>query len=49
MLDDRFIYSHRSAIVNKDRIRIYDKKNKLILFDDGSNINLVSTKFNKNY
>lgn len=49
MLDDRFIYSHRSAIVNKERIRIYDKKNKLILFDDGSNINLVSTKFNKNY
>ena len=45
LLDDRFVYSYRSCIVNTDRIKIYDKTNKIIIFDNGDKINLVSSRF----
>lgn len=45
MLDDRFEYSHRACIVNKDRIREFDKSNKTIIFDDDTSIDIVSTRF----
>lgn len=45
LLDDRFVYSYRSCIVNTDRIKIYDKTNKTIIFDNEDKINLVSSRF----
>lgn len=45
LLDDRFVYSYRSCIVNTDRIKIYDKTNKTIIFDNDDKINLVSSRF----
>lgn len=45
LLDDRFVYSYRSCIVNTDRIKIYDKTNKIIIFDNNDKINLVSSRF----
>lgn len=41
-LDDRFVLSHRSCIVNKDRITKVDWKNNIIYFNDDVNIDLIS-------
>ena len=35
-LSDNFVYSHRSCIVNKDRIRMIDFRNRVITFDNES-------------
>jgi len=49
LLDNDFVYSHRACIVNVDRIKIYNKKEHIILFDTGDNINLVSSRFKMKY
>lgn len=49
MLDERFEYSHRACVVNKDRIREYNKKKRIIIFDDGSSVDIVSTRFSMKY
>lgn len=46
MLDDNFIYSHRSCIINSKRVIAFDKYNKKILFDVGISTDLVSKNFN---
>lgn len=46
-LNDDFVFSHRSCIVNKDRIRKIDKKNNTILFDNGIQIDMVNQEFKK--
>lgn len=46
-LNDDFVFSHRSCIVNKDRIRKIDKKNNTILFDNGVQIDMVNQEFKK--
>lgn len=46
-LNDDFAFSHRSCIVNKDRIRKIDKKNNTILFDNGVQIDMVNQEFKK--
>lgn len=46
-LNDDFVFSHRSCIVNKDRIRKIDKKNNIILFDNGIEIDMVNQEFKK--
>lgn len=48
MLDERFIYSHRSCIVNIERIRTLNKKSREITFDNGEIIDLVSFRSIKN-
>lgn len=49
LLDERFIYSHRACIVNTERIKIYNKRKKYILFDNDTSIDLVSNLFNLKY
>lgn len=47
MLDDRFIQTHRSCYINSDRKVIIDKTNKIIKFDNGETIDLLSNKYGK--
>lgn len=46
-LNDNFVYSHRSCIVNKARVRIVDMHNKRIIFDNDESVNLVSSLYKK--
>ena len=39
--------SHRACLVNENRIIKVDKKNKVILFDNGDSIDLVSDNYKK--
>jgi len=45
LLDDTFVYSHRACIVNMDRIKLYNKKEHIIIFDTGDTTDLVSNRF----
>ena len=47
MLDDRFIQTHRSCYINNDRKVSIDKTNRLICFDNGDTIDLLSEKYKK--
>lgn len=47
MLDDRFIQTHRSCFINKDRRVKIDKTNKQIYFDTGESIDLLSDKYRR--
>lgn len=47
MLTNNFIQTHRACIVNKTRIVSYNKSKKLIMFDNGETIDLVSYKYEK--
>ena len=47
MLDDRFIQTHRSCLVNKNRISKIDRQNRIITFDNGETIDLLSDKYKK--
>lgn len=48
-LSSDFIYSHRSCIVNKKRIRFADIHNRIIKFDNKDSIDFVSNIFKKEY
>ena len=48
-LSENFIYSHRSCIVNRDKIRIVDTKNHRIIFNGNESINLISNVFKKEF
>ncbi len=41
-LDDRFYQTHRSCIINTERVRDINWKENIIFFDDGSNIDYLS-------
>lgn len=41
-LDDSFVQSHRSCIVNRNRVLSIDLKNRILEFDNGEKIDLVS-------
>ena len=45
IVDSRFVRTHKSCLVNKDRIAVLDKKKSLITFDNGTNINLLSSSY----
>lgn len=45
MLGNPFRESHRACLINMDRVRLIDKKNKSILFDNDMTIDLISTNF----
>lgn len=47
MLDDRFIQTHRSCYINTDRKAKIDKAKRIITFDNGENIDLLSDKYKK--
>lgn len=47
VLPDNFVHSHRACIVNKDRIKLIDKRNNLIIFDNDDKVELLSKNFRK--
>lgn len=47
MLDDRFIQTHRACYINGDRRVKVDRVNKIITFDNGESIDLLSDKYKK--
>ena len=47
MLDDRFIQTHRACYINLDRKVTIDRSNKIITFDNGEKIDLLSDKYRK--
>lgn len=47
LLDDRFIQTHRSCYVNIKRVAKIDKLNRVIIFDNGKDIDLLSDKYKR--
>ena len=47
MLDSRFVQTHRACYINNDRRVSTDRKNRIITFDNGETINLLSDKYKK--
>ena len=47
MLDSRFIQTHRACYINSDRKVKIDKTKKLISFDNGETIDLLSDTYKK--
>lgn len=47
MLDDRFLQTHRSCYINRDRCSSIDRSNRIILFDNGETTDLLSDKYRK--
>lgn len=47
LLDDRFIQTHRACYINLDRKVSIDKSKKVITFDNGITIDLLSDKYRK--
>lgn len=47
MLDSRFIQTHRACYINIDRKVKVNKTTKIILFDNGEEIDLLSEKYKK--
>lgn len=47
MLDDRFIQTHRACYINTDRKVKVDKNKRIITFDNGDTIDLLSEKYKK--
>ena len=47
LLPAQFKHSHRACIVNIDRIRIIDKRNNIIVFDNDTTTDLLSKNFRK--
>ena len=47
LLDDRFIQTHRACYINSDRKVRIDKTKRIITFDNGETIDLLSDKYRK--
>ena len=47
MLDDRFIQTHRACYINDDRKIKIDRSTRIITFDNGETIDLLSEKYRK--
>ena len=47
MVNGDFVKTHRACLMNKKRIVCYDKSNRMVMFDNGSKSDLVSTRFDK--
>ena len=45
LLDANFVQTHRSCIINTNRIVSVNKSKRLVTFDNGETIDLVSDKF----
>lgn len=46
-LDQNFIYTHKACIINKKKVKGFDWKNKRIIFDNDTEINLLSKNYKK--
>ncbi|MEG0026444.1 MAG: LytTR family transcriptional regulator DNA-binding domain-containing protein [Bacilli bacterium] len=42
-----FIQTHKSCVVNNNRVTYIDKLNRIIMFDNGVSIDLLSTKYKR--
>lgn len=47
LCEDNLVQTHRSCFVNKDRVRVVNKKNNIIEFDNGEVIDLLSSMYKK--
>ena len=47
MLDNRFIQTHRACYINKTRVTKIDKNKKIITFENGRTIDLLSDKYKR--
>ena len=47
MLDNRFIQTHRACFINDSRRVCINKKDKIIVFDNGEKIDLLSDKYKR--
>ena len=47
MLDNRFIQTHRACYINSDRKVKVDRINRIITFDNGETVDLLSDKYRK--
>ena len=47
LLDERFKKTHRACIINQNRVSKLDKQNRTIIFDNGEQINLISSKYRR--
>lgn len=45
IIDHRFIKTHKSCLANRNRISVIDRKQNLIIFDNGMKINLLSSNY----
>ena len=47
MVNDDFIKTHRACLINKKRVASYNKPKRIVVFDNGSKTDLISTRFDK--
>lgn len=47
LLDDRFIQTHRACYINSERKVKVDKTSRIIMFDNGDTVDLLSDKYRK--
>lgn len=47
MLNDDFVKTHRACLMNKKRITSFNKTKRTVTFDNGSQSDLISTRFDK--
>lgn len=47
LCDSCLVQTHRSCFVNMNRVRVINKRNNFIKFDDGSTIDLLSSNYKK--
>lgn len=47
LLDDNFIKTHRACFMNTKRIRSYNKRQRIVTFDNGMSNDLISSRFDK--
>lgn len=45
MLNGNFVKTHRACVVNTTRVSCYNKPKRIITFDNGEEIDIVSTRF----
>ena len=47
LMDSRFVQTHRACFINSERRVMTDKSKKIITFDNGKTVNLLSDKYKK--
>lgn len=47
LLDDRFVQTHRACYINTERKVKIDRTKRIIMFDNGEKIDLLSDKYKK--
>ena len=47
LCDNKLLQTHRSCFVNMDRVRVIDKHDNIIVFDNGLSIDMLSSTYKK--